>query len=337
MQEAISLDVTAGDRAHARHRGGRRACGRICASTGAAAAVRRPRRTTRDAQRPPGRGPRRVSTVRCSRLRLLHSTLVPGVSIAETDPPACRRPRRAQHRQRWPHAGHRRRRPTPNSRSSSRSRSPARSGCPTTPKGIVALDSIIDGAGHRRDRRRRRRRTRRPGAAHASARRSAAARWCGRSISPPRRSSTACRARAHPDRLRALLLRAAAARARRGATAASPTSPIARRSRPRRRRRRSADAGAEAGPIRDLVRLRVKPEYTAEAYGQPAYLQLSLRGPARSRTGAGDGSEMGAYCHLKQPQRESEPAHAARGIPAVRARVRLDLRDVRRRGEGARR
>jgi hypothetical protein len=55
--------------------------------------------------------------------------------------------------------------------------------------------------------------------------------------------------------------------------------------------------------IRDLVHLRVKPEYTAEAYGQPAYLQLSLRGPEEIATGAADGSEMGAYCHLKQPQR----------------------------------
>ena len=57
--------------------------------------------------------------------------------------------------------------------------------------------------------------------------------------------------------------------------------------------------------VRDLVHLRVKPEYTAETYGQPAYLQLSLRGPAEISTGAADGSEMGVYCHLKQPQREA--------------------------------
>ena len=47
------------------------------------------------------------------------------------------------------------------------------------------------------------------------------------------------------------------------------------------------------------------PEYTHEAYGQPAYLQLSLGGPAEIATGAEDGSEMGAWCHLKQPQREA--------------------------------
>jgi hypothetical protein len=28
-------------------------------------------------------------------------------------------------------------------------------------------------------------------------------------------------------------------------------------------------------------------------------------GPAEIATGAEDGSEMGAYCHLKQPQREA--------------------------------
>ena len=57
--------------------------------------------------------------------------------------------------------------------------------------------------------------------------------------------------------------------------------------------------------LRDLVHLRVKPEYTAEAYGEPAYLQLSLKGPEEIAKGAADGSEMGAYCHLKQPQREA--------------------------------
>jgi hypothetical protein len=48
---------------------------------------------------------------------------------------------------------------------------------------------------------------------------------------------------------------------------------------------------------------RVKPEYTDERYGQPAYLQLHLNGPKEIATGAEDGSEQGAFCHLKQPQR----------------------------------
>jgi hypothetical protein len=62
---------------------------------------------------------------------------------------------------------------------------------------------------------------------------------------------------------------------------------------------------AQRDAVRAIVRQRVKPEYTAEAYGAPAYLQLSLGCSAEITTGAEDGSEMGAYCHLKQPQREA--------------------------------
>ncbi|MDB5717687.1 MAG: hypothetical protein JWM38_1114 [Sphingomonas bacterium] len=57
--------------------------------------------------------------------------------------------------------------------------------------------------------------------------------------------------------------------------------------------------------VRSAARRRVRPEYTSEVYGQPAYLQLALTGPAELAQGAADGSEMGAYCHLKQPQREA--------------------------------
>ena len=63
---------------------------------------------------------------------------------------------------------------------------------------------------------------------------------------------------------------------------------------------------AEGEPLRRTeVRLRVRPTYTDLRYGQPAYLQLALTGPGEIATGAEDGSEMGAYCHLKQPQREA--------------------------------
>ena len=76
-------------------------------------------------------------------------------------------------------------------------------------------------------------------------------------------------------------------------------------------RRAIEAAEAKAGPLtalqRDSIRAaerrRVKPEYTAEGYGHPAYLQLSLNAPVEISTGAEDGSEMGVYCHLKQPQR----------------------------------
>ncbi|MBU3078989.1 hypothetical protein [Sphingomonas quercus] len=78
-------------------------------------------------------------------------------------------------------------------------------------------------------------------------------------------------------------------------------------------RRAIDDAEALSGPLtpagRDAVRVRVrqrvKPEYSAEDYGAPAFLQLALNGPTEIATGAEDGSEMGVYCHLKQPQREA--------------------------------
>ncbi len=62
---------------------------------------------------------------------------------------------------------------------------------------------------------------------------------------------------------------------------------------------------AERDALRARVRLRLRPEYTSEAYGTPAWLQLSLNGPDEIATGAEDGSEMGVWCHLKQPQREA--------------------------------
>ena len=60
---------------------------------------------------------------------------------------------------------------------------------------------------------------------------------------------------------------------------------------------------AQRNAIRTAERRRVRPEFTAEAYGHHAYLQLSLNAPAEISTGAEDGSEMGVYSHLKQPQR----------------------------------
>lgn len=55
----------------------------------------------------------------------------------------------------------------------------------------------------------------------------------------------------------------------------------------------------------DQILVRVKPEYTSERYGDPAYAQLSLTCPAEITTGAADGAEMGVFCSLKQPQREA--------------------------------
>jgi hypothetical protein len=53
------------------------------------------------------------------------------------------------------------------------------------------------------------------------------------------------------------------------------------------------------------VRARTVPSFTSIHYGLPGYAQLRLGAPLEIRTGAEDGSEMGAFCHLKQPQRET--------------------------------
>jgi hypothetical protein len=62
---------------------------------------------------------------------------------------------------------------------------------------------------------------------------------------------------------------------------------------------------SEQDELRDFIQGWLKPSFTTRRYGQPAYGQLHLSAPREIRTGAEDGSEMGAFCHLKQPQRES--------------------------------
>ncbi|HEX8641615.1 MAG TPA: hypothetical protein VF704_10745 [Allosphingosinicella sp.] len=73
---------------------------------------------------------------------------------------------------------------------------------------------------------------------------------------------------------------------------------------------RALDASAPlTGAARDAliadVRRRVRPTYTDRRYGQPAYLQLALSCSVEITQGAEDGSEMGAYAHLRQPQRDA--------------------------------
>ena len=46
------------------------------------------------------------------------------------------------------------------------------------------------------------------------------------------------------------------------------------------------------------------PSYTSTQYGDPPYAQLHIHAPRQIKRGAEDTSEMGAFCHLKQPQRE---------------------------------
>lgn len=47
----------------------------------------------------------------------------------------------------------------------------------------------------------------------------------------------------------------------------------------------------------------LRPEFTSREYSHPGYAQLGLACPAEIATGAEDGSEMGAFSSLQQPQR----------------------------------
>ncbi len=62
---------------------------------------------------------------------------------------------------------------------------------------------------------------------------------------------------------------------------------------------------AQKDAIRDDVRSWLMPVFTDVHYGLPAYAQLAYSSPVQIKTGAEDGSEMGAFCFLKQPQRET--------------------------------
>lgn len=68
---------------------------------------------------------------------------------------------------------------------------------------------------------------------------------------------------------------------------------------PRRYQCQPAPAAAED------ARLRVRPVFTSLTYGEPGYCQLSALCPEQIRRGADDESEMGAFHHLYQPQREA--------------------------------
>jgi len=57
--------------------------------------------------------------------------------------------------------------------------------------------------------------------------------------------------------------------------------------------------------VRDLVKARAAPIFTSREYGKAAYAQLARICPREIKTGAEDGGEMGAFCHLQQPHRES--------------------------------
>ena len=61
---------------------------------------------------------------------------------------------------------------------------------------------------------------------------------------------------------------------------------------------------------RQFVLSHLIPTFTSARYGDPAFAQLGQRCDEEIRTGAEDGSEMGVFRHLKQPQRTANLHHA---------------------------
>jgi hypothetical protein len=62
---------------------------------------------------------------------------------------------------------------------------------------------------------------------------------------------------------------------------------------------------AEQSEITNFIQGWLVPSFKARDYGSPFYAQLHLGCPVQIRTGAEDGSEMGVFSQVKQPQRES--------------------------------
>ncbi len=84
---------------------------------------------------------------------------------------------------------------------------------------------------------------------------------------------------------------------------------------------RRISVAEEQGPVsaaaRNLIRKNVLgwlvPGFTSTRYGHHGYAQLSRTCPLPIRVGADDGSEMGAFNSLKQPQREANLRNALDG------------------------
>jgi hypothetical protein len=80
---------------------------------------------------------------------------------------------------------------------------------------------------------------------------------------------------------------------------------------PRAYRCQPALALAAPGADAALIAARLRPAFTSTRFGEGAYLQLAGDCPREIAEGGSDGSEMGAYFHLHQPQRE---ANLRRGL-----------------------
>jgi hypothetical protein len=64
---------------------------------------------------------------------------------------------------------------------------------------------------------------------------------------------------------------------------------------------RAHDNGERAE--KEAILSQLSPAFTSVVYGAPGYAQLCLSSPKEILQGASDGSEMGAFSHLQQPQR----------------------------------
>lgn len=87
-----------------------------------------------------------------------------------------------------------------------------------------------------------------------------------------------------------------------------PADPACRTPRRYRCQPELALADAQGATAKAAVVARLKPAFTSRDYGNPAYAQLDFRCAPEIRTGADDGSEMGVYTIVKQPQREANLA-----------------------------
>ena len=65
----------------------------------------------------------------------------------------------------------------------------------------------------------------------------------------------------------------------------------------------TAPSDAERQEVAARVARWLVPVWTTRVWGQPGFAQLHAHGPGAIGEGAEDGSEMGAFSHLKQPQR----------------------------------
>lgn len=75
-----------------------------------------------------------------------------------------------------------------------------------------------------------------------------------------------------------------------------------------------------------LLLNQMQPRFTSTTYGDPGYAQLTRATPLEIRTGAEDGSEMGAFHFLKQPQQEANLKASLREY--LRFGLEADLIDV---------